>query len=141
MPVLDNFPEFNSSKRTHPSYSPQFQRFLLTSCFLTPVIRTSSCSLISLMKRKEQTQAPLPRASQPWQRVALCCSAVPVTSSIPNVLDTNRSTSATGVLLTRISWKTLLSFQQRNSPHLLNMITNCIILTANSFALHVRRER
>lgn len=93
------------------------------------------------MKRKKQTQAPLPSASQPWQRVELCCSAVRVTSSIPNVLDTNCSTSATGVLLTRISWKTLLSFQQRNGSHLLNMITNCIILTANSFALPVRLQK
>lgn len=93
------------------------------------------------MKRKKQTQAPLPSASQPWQRVELCCSAVRVTSSTPNVLDTNCSTSATGVLLTRISWKTLLSFQQRNGSHLLNMITNCIILTANSFALPVRLQK
>lgn len=93
------------------------------------------------MKRKKQTQAPLPSASQPWQRVELCCSALRATSSIPNVLDTNCSTSATGVLLTRISWKTLLSFQQRNGSHLLNMITNCIILTANSFALPVRLQK
>ena len=93
------------------------------------------------MKRKKQTQAPLPTASQPWQGVELCCSAVRVTSSIPNVLDTNCSTSATGVLFTRISWKTLLSFQQRKGSHLLNMITNCIILTANSFALPVRLQK
>lgn len=97
------------------------------------------CNFLNEKKSKHKPFAQCLSAMAESRALLLC--RVRVTSSIPNVLDTNCSMSATGVLLTRISWKTLLSFQQRNGSHLLNMITNCIILTANSFALPVRLQK
>lgn len=93
---------------------------ILTSCFLTPVIKTSSVPPNCLNEKKEANKHKL-LSPTPLSHGREYSSASPpcvLQAASQMFLDTNRSTSAMGVLLT-IAGKCFSAFNKETVRHLL----------------------